>query len=108
MNQCSPDNELAAMPGHILFDLARNECASREWRKAAAKLLLDKGFHQAAHPDLAFLVAEIRSERTAETEVEAVVEAAIEGEIQQPKPVPPAEVVFQQTHDGEPIPPHCG
>lgn len=75
------EDHLGHLPGHILFDLARNEAAPREWRKAAVELLIDKNYPQAKHPDLALLVLEIKNERTARGEVEAVVESAIEGEI---------------------------
>lgn len=69
------------LPAQILLDLARNEAATREWRKAAVELLIDKGFPQANHPDLTGLVMEIRAERAAKQEVEAVVETAIEEEV---------------------------
>lgn len=69
------------LPAQILLDLARNEAATRDWRKAAVELLIDKGFPQANHPDLAGLVMEINAERAAKREVEAVVESAIEDEV---------------------------
>lgn len=75
------EEQLGHFPAQILLDLARNEAASHEWRKAAVQLLLDKNYPQANHPDLAVLMLEIRSEGTAKDDVESVVESAIEGEI---------------------------
>lgn len=75
------DEQLDHLPGHILLDLARNESASRAWRKAAVVIMLKKNFPQSAHPDLATLAAEIRAEEDAVREVEGVVEGAIEGEL---------------------------
>lgn len=72
---------LGNLPPQILLDLARNEAATREWRKAAVQLLLDHNFSQAAHPDLATLVMEINNEHTAKHDVQAVVESAIEEEL---------------------------
>lgn len=72
---------LGNLPPQILLDLARNEAATREWRKAAVQLLLDHNFPQAAHPDLATLVMEINNEHTAKHDVQAVVESAIEEEL---------------------------
>ena len=77
------DTHLGGLPGHVLLDLARNESAPREWRKAAVELLLDKGFAQANHPELTAVVMEIRAERKAKEEVVAVVETAIETELPQ-------------------------
>lgn len=62
----------------VLRDIARNESAAREWRKAAVKFLLDRGHEYANHRDLSEILAEIKSEREAEDEVRAVVESAIE------------------------------
>ncbi len=72
------ESHLGGLPAHVLLDLARNEAASREWRKAAVELLLDKGFAQANHPELTAVVMEIKAERAARVEVEAVVESAVE------------------------------
>lgn len=73
--------ELDPLPGHILLSLARNESASREWRKAAVELMLDKGYKEANHPDLNMILLEIQGERRARQEVEAVVESAAESEL---------------------------
>ena len=75
--------QIEHLPGEILFSLARNESGLPEFRKAAVKIMLDKGFKQAGHPELSLFVAEIRKEQEAEGEVEAIVEAAIE------QPIPP-------------------
>jgi hypothetical protein len=82
------ETHLNHLPGQILFDLARNESASREWRKAAVELLIDKKCPQANHAELAVLVKEIHAEREARNEVESVVETAIEEEIQSPEAHP--------------------
>jgi hypothetical protein len=71
---------LDPLPANILFDIARNESASEEWRKAAVKLLRKKGYKQAQHPELAFIVRELEKEELAEKEVIAVVESAVEEE----------------------------
>jgi len=90
------DNTLAQLPGTILFDLARNESASREWRKAAVELMLDKHVSQVNDVALSLLVHEIQLERTAKKEVVAVVESAIEEEFSSEMPVaPPAPVVLK-------------
>jgi hypothetical protein len=76
-----PNAILDPLPASILFDIARNESASEEWRKAAVKLLRKKGFKQAQHPELAFIVQALEKEELAEKEVIAVVEAATEEEL---------------------------
>jgi len=72
---------LDPLPAHILFDIARNESATAEWRKAAVKLLRKKGYKQAQHPELVFIVRELEKEEQAEKEVVAVVESAIEEDL---------------------------
>ena len=62
----------------VLRDVARNESASRAWRKAAVKFLLDRNHTFVNHLDFKDLLAEIKSEREAEQEVKAVVESATE------------------------------
>jgi hypothetical protein len=81
-------SELDALPANILLDLARNESATREWRKAATRLLRNKGYRQANHPDLFWFVHEIEEEEKAEHEVIAVVEAAAEQELPPDSPSP--------------------
>lgn len=67
------------MPGHILRDLARNDSTPHMWRKAVVQIMLDKGYPEAGHPELAKFVDEIREEQSARDEVIAIVESAIEG-----------------------------
>lgn len=67
----------------VLRDIARNESATREWRKAATKFLLDRKHPFANHPDVRELLAEILKEREAEQEVKAIVESAIEAPLEQ-------------------------
>jgi len=79
---------LDPLPANILFDIARNESASPEWRKAAVKILRKNGCHQVQHPELQWIVREIEKEEEAEKDVVAVVEAAIEGELHEAKDAP--------------------
>jgi hypothetical protein len=72
---------LDTLPEHILFDVARNESAPYEWKKAAVRLMRKKGYKKAEHPELALFVREIEKEEQAENEVIAVVESAIEGDL---------------------------
>lgn len=72
---------LDPLPANILLDVARNESASYEWRKAAVKLLRKKGYRQAQHAELVWIVREIEKDEQAEQEVIAVVESAIEGDL---------------------------
>jgi len=84
VSQPLPDKNavLDVLPAHILLDLARNESASYEWKKAAVRLMRKKGYDkQASHPELAWLVREIEKDEQAEQEVIAVVESAIEGDL---------------------------
>lgn len=72
---------LDPLPANILLDVARNESASPEWRKAAVRLMRKKGYKQADHPELILFVREIEKDEMAEQEVIAVVESAIEGDL---------------------------
>ena len=56
----------------VLRDLARNEAASKEWRKAAVELLMAKNHRHQNHPELRQLVFEIRAEQEARKEVESL------------------------------------
>lgn len=76
-----PNATLDPLPASILFDVARNDSATFEWRKAAVRLLRKKGYKQANHEELAWLVKEIEKDEQAEKEVIAVVESAIEGDL---------------------------
>lgn len=69
---------VSKLPAQVLFDLARNESASKEYRKAAVRLLIDGGHRQAEHPELRELVLEIKAEKTAEHEVLEIAARAIE------------------------------
>src|ERR1700733_10949957 len=80
----SPTEQIQHLPDHILLSVARNPSSSREFSKAAVKLLVDMKSRHVGHPDLQMLVAEIRRESEAQTEVEAIVESAIEQEIPSP------------------------
>jgi hypothetical protein len=81
-------SQISHLPGQILFDLARNDAASREYRKAAVELLYDRQYRQADHPELALMLAELKAERSAKSEVESIVESAIEDTLPN---LPPAE-----------------
>jgi|SRR5581483_5334152 len=69
------------LPQQVLLDLARNEGATREMRRAAVEIMMEKGFN-VSHPDLALLVLEIKSAQDAKQEVEAIAETAVEGELE--------------------------
>jgi hypothetical protein len=71
-------DQFGHLPGPILRDLARNEGAAREWRKAAIELMLEKGYPEVNHPELGALLREVRDQRAAKEEVQSIVEAAIE------------------------------
>jgi len=70
---------IGGLTPEVLRDIARNESASREWRKAAVKFLMERNHPFANHPDMRELLAELVKEKEAELEVAAVVESAIEG-----------------------------
>lgn len=73
------DVHLGHLPGPILRDIARNDSAPREWRRAAVELMLDKKCPEVNHPDLADLLREVRAQHDAKDEVQSIVESAIEG-----------------------------
>lgn len=84
INQTDPQTQLeliSHLPGDILLALARNDAVTKEMRKAAVKLMMDKGFKQYKHPELILIVAEINKEKDAHEEVESIVETALEAEI---------------------------
>lgn len=70
---------IAHLSGDVLLALARNEAA--QMRKAAVEIMLEKGYKQVNHPEIAGMVAEVRKEREARMEVESIVESAIESEL---------------------------
>ena len=54
--------QLESMPSSVLFDLARNESARWEARKAATALLVDRSDPRTKHVELAVLVQQIAHE----------------------------------------------
>jgi len=100
-NPQSPSDQISHLPAEILLSLARNESGLPEFRKAAVKILIEKNYPQARHPELALIAAEIKKEREAEGEVESIVEAAIEQPI--PHAGPFRASVTTQTMQSEPI-----
>jgi hypothetical protein len=85
-NKQTAHDQIAHLPGEILFSLARNDAASPDFRKAAIELMLEKGCPQANAPELALLVSEVKRGQAAKLEVESIVESAIEQEIPNPGP----------------------
>jgi hypothetical protein len=69
---------LGHLPGFILRDIARNDAAPREWRKAAVEIMLEKGCAEVSHPELAELLREVKAHHEAKSEVQSIVESAIE------------------------------
>lgn len=76
--QAQIEGLVPTLPPQVLFDLARNESATREWRKAAVALLMETGDRRASHPELRELRLEITAEKTAKEEVVHQIRAAIE------------------------------
>lgn len=97
---------LGHLSPEVLRDLARNEAASKEWRKAAVEFLLLKQHAHANHPELRELVFEIRAEKAAKEEVLALA-AHPENEHQEVL-VNETTAVFQTKDPFQPIPPHSG
>lgn len=56
------NRHLVGLPDHVLRDIARNEAASREYRKAAVERLVVLKSPHAKHPDLRELVQELEIE----------------------------------------------
>lgn len=77
----TPAEAVSHLSGEILFSLARNTSASKEYRKAAVELLIDRNHYQANDSELVWLKMEIEKERAAREEVQDVVETAIEAPI---------------------------
>lgn len=69
------------LPGHILYSLAANESAEWRFRKAAVELLLELKSDLANKPELAVLLAEVKTDRYAKDEVTDIVETAIESSL---------------------------
>jgi hypothetical protein len=76
-NKSTPDAEIVNFPEFVLFDLARNESATKEWRRAAFILLLERKSKKAYYPELRELRFEIEAEQRAKQEVESLVESAV-------------------------------
>lgn len=74
----SVNDNIKHLPEQILFKLARNESASKEYRKAAVVLLLDMKSPFTENPEIRELVLEIRAEEKAKAEVKDLVTGAIE------------------------------
>lgn len=86
----APAESISHLSGEILFALARNPSASKEFRKAAVEFLIDRDHYQAKDPELSGFVAEIQKERQAREEVQDVAETALEAPIAAVQPVPGA------------------
>lgn len=69
---------LEPLTNEVLRDIGRNEGASRSWRKAAVKFLMNRNHKYQHHQDFSELRSEILDEMQAERDVEAIVETAIE------------------------------
>jgi hypothetical protein len=82
------DVHLGHLPGPILRDIARNDSAPREWRRAAVELMLDRKCPEVNHPDLAELLREVKAQREAKDEVQSIVESAIEQPLEDDTPAP--------------------
>lgn len=67
--QTNAEVQLGHLSPEVLRDLARNESASKEWRKAAVELLILKNHPHAQHPELRELVLELQAEEDARAEV---------------------------------------
>lgn len=80
-SQTAADISFQGLTPEVLRDIARNDSASRSWKKAAIKFLMDRNHRFQHHPDLRELREEIIEEQEAEREVQAVVESAIEAPI---------------------------
>lgn len=69
---------LEPLTSEVLRDIARNDSASRPWRKAAVKFLMLRNHKYQNHHDFRELKDEINEESLAEHEVRAIVESATE------------------------------
>lgn len=96
---------LSNLPATILLDVARNESAPRTMRKAAVKLMLEKKFRQAQHPDLLAFRVELQKEQEAEQEVQALVESQIEAPIESVPVMRAGVTTANLQQDGPAIPP---
>lgn len=72
------DITLSPLTSEVLRDIARNESASKSWRKAAVRFLIKRDSPYQHHSDYKEIRDEILEEMKAEAEVRAAVESAIE------------------------------
>lgn len=80
--------EMRSFPAQILLAMATNESATKYYRKAAVKLLMENKSPLVNHPELRELRLEIKEEATAKQEVEAIVESAVNDHCPEPDKVP--------------------
>lgn len=86
-NSDSFSEEMKTFPAHVLLAMATNESATKYYRKAAVRLLLEHKSILADHPSLRELRMELREEDAAKQEVEAIVDNAMhEPEVTCPEP----------------------
>ena len=67
------EQQLAVLTAEVLRDLGRNEAAGWAVRKAAVKMLIERGHAFANHPDFRELRLEIKEESEAHAEVESLI-----------------------------------
>lgn len=67
------EQHLAVLTAEVLRDLGRNEAAGWAVRKAAVKMLIERGHAFANHPDFRDLRLEIKEEQEAHAEVESLI-----------------------------------
>jgi hypothetical protein len=107
-------DQLSHLTGPILRDLARNESAPIEWRKAAIELMLEKECVEVNHPDFASLLREVQQhEVAAQGKAKEEVQSVIESALEQPLDpiIPPARVValpIDPRIKFKPVPPERG
>jgi hypothetical protein len=69
----STEQHLASLTAEVLRDLGRNEAAGWAVRKAAVKMLIERGHAFSNHPDFRELRLEITEEAEAHAEVESLI-----------------------------------
>ena len=72
------DLDLTNLPQATLYAVARNESAEPRYRKAAVRLMLERGYPQVNHADLSSILADVKADMGAEAEVEDIVTQATE------------------------------
>lgn len=78
MTQITVKEHLEHLPGDILLAVALNDNTPLRNKKAAVEVMVEHGYPQAKHRDLAPLLADVTADREARGEVLDVVEQAIE------------------------------